>query len=512
MIDGAQSPAMKPPNSAEKPLESAENQPMGEAAGHLQTTAASLKSGGGAGIYLFLAGCFVWAGFYCRRGMGVGRSLILGLALLVIAIGFAAFAILASRRKASSQKNQLAPKIPRWVVLAAAGILTVAIGARSVLSGAFVLVFWVPAVLFFSLPCLFRLLELLSPRRDGPGKRQGWSLQTWKMFFWFAVAIHILVSVTIIRMHPGDFTDVYTFQRDCDQALVHGIDPYTISHENIYKADVTARVYAPGIVWGGRVHAGYSYPPAALFFTLPGYLLGDVRYMQIVAIMLSAFLIARIQPNAMAIGVACILLVDPISFGIEMYSNQEAFVLSALALTVYAAVRRSWWLPLALGVFMASKQYVLVAAPFFFFLQPLGWKQNLKLFGKAAAVAICITAPLALWHLHSFIQDTIVLIARIPPHMDSLSLNVLLPVSPLIACGLMLCAIAFCLYAAQRTPAMFAASFGFVLLVFMFVSKQALLNYFYLIAYAFWLSAAAFAAKAPAMAGKLEQTHESAGQ
>jgi hypothetical protein len=403
----------------------------------------------------------------------------------VIAIAIGVLSILMSRRQVPQ------PKALPWLTLGAALILLAAVVWTNMRCGLlFAWISWIPALLFLLAPGLLFLQDRISSPKNQPGLRTGLGIDAWRKLLWVAAAIHILASLVFLVSYPGNFNDVYTFQRDCNQALLHGVNPYTVSHANLYNAAEAARIYAPGIVWGGRVHAGYSYPPAALLFTIPGYLLGDVRYAQVLAVILSALLLVRIQANWAAIGAACVLLLSPISFWMEMGSWIEPFVLLALTLTVYAAVRRRWWLPLALGVFLVSKQFAVVAIPFVFFLQSLGLKQNLKCIGKTAAVAIFITAPLALWNLRSFIEDTVLLILRIPPRAGSLSLDAFMHIPAPVMYGAVVCAIIFCLLAAARTPAMFAAGFAFVLLIWMFLNKQAFSNYYFLIAHAFWLSAA----------------------
>ncbi len=408
--------------------------------------------------------------------------------------------ILDSRRRSSPEEPQPAPKSRSWFIRLAAGIQLGAVAWTTVRAGPSLWIFWAPAILFGVALGLLRLRDWHPSRKGRLAQAGSWSIKTWKKLFWVAIVLHIVIALLFVNARSGDFIDVFLFQQDGAHALLRGIDPYTITHANIYDANDAARFYPPGVVWGGRLHWGYNYPPASLFFALPGYLLGDVRYSQIAALILSALLMVRIQPNRWTIGAACILLLSPLSFWVEMNSWIEPFVLFALTLTVYAAARRSRWLPLALGVFLVSKQFVVVGIPFVLFLQPLDRKQNLKLLARTAAVAVLITAPLALWDLRSFIQGAVVLLLRAPARADSLSLSVFVHLSPFVVYGLVASAIVFCLLAAARTPAMFAACFATVLLVWMFLNKMAFANYYFLIAHALWLAGAVSSASARASA------------
>jgi hypothetical protein len=454
-----------------------------------QTAAGAEKPREVSQLCLLVAAGFVWTAAYC--GFGKGSSFVLGMVLLVLGIVICAWGIAASRRRNDSSGGEAGRKFRASFIVAAAAIQLGAVGWMNARMPAYLWIFWVPALTLLALAGLLRLLQWLSRHKEKPEEGESKSIAVWKMFFWTAVVLHLATALTFVMAHSGAFIDVYLFQRDGAQALLHGIDPYTITHANVYPPKDAAKDFPEGVLWGGRVHWGYNYLPVSLFFALPGYLLGDVRYSQIAAVILSALLLVKLRSNRMTIAAACFLLLSPITFGVEMNSWIEPSVLLALTLTVYAAVRRSWWMPLAFGFFLASKQYSVIGVPFFFFLQPFGWKYNLKILAKSAALATLVTAPLALWNLRSFIRDTILLFLRRPSRTDSLSLGALAHLPPWMVWGLIAAAVLLCLLSAARTPALFAASFSFVLLIFMFVSTQAFANYYFLIAHSLWLAVAA---------------------
>jgi FtsH-binding integral membrane protein len=145
----------------------------------------------------------------------------------------------------------------------------------------------------------------------------------------------------------------------------------------------------------------------------------------------------------------------------------------------------------ALGLFLVSKQYAPMALPFVVFLLPQGrWKDYLRLSAQAIAVAMAVTAPLALWNLRSFWADLVLFQVNQPYRPDALSFAAMkqLPLTWILAAVAV--AVVFCLSKSPRHPAMFAGCFGFAFLIFVYLNKQAFANYYFLISSSFWLAAA----------------------
>jgi hypothetical protein len=309
--------------------------------------------------------------------------------------------------------------------------------------------------------------------------------------FWALLAVAFLVlAITLLRTLPGDIIDVQLFEADAARALLRGVNPYAITHADIYGP--AYRFYAAHTVIGGRVQVGFPYPPLALYYVIPGYLLGDVRYAPLAAILLSAILILATRPHWQTLGIACLLLVNPLTAWVITRSWTEPLVLCTLCWVLYLATRRSRWLPLALGLFLASKQYTLLALPFVPFLLPQGrWKDYLRLGSQAVAVALALSAPFALWNPRRFWADVVLFPMHVPHRPDALSFAADKPIPIawiLLAVGL---AVLFSLARSPRHPAMFAGCFGFTLLIFFCLNKGAFANYYFLISSTFWLAAAA---------------------
>ena len=199
---------------------------------------------------------------------------------------------------------------------------------------------------------------------------------------------------------------------------------------------------------------------------------------------------ARLRVTRVSIGVVCLFLLNPLTFRVERYSWNDPLVLLPLCATLYAAVKRRWWLPLALGLFFASKQYAVLGIPFVVLLDS-NWKRSLKLLGQALGVSVAVTAPFALWNIRHFFQDKVLFQLHGPFREDSLTFSVLFPVPLSVICIAVAGATAWALIVAKRHPSMFAACYGFVLLIFVCANKQAHPNYYFLIAQSIWLAVAA---------------------
>lgn len=269
---------------------------------------------------------------------------------------------------------------------------------------------------------------------------------------------------------------------------MHGTDPYTITQRDIYGRP---GIYPKEAVVNGRVRLGFPYPPVSLLFVLPGYLFGDLRYSYVAAVALTALLLATTRLSWTTVAVACALLLNPITFLVQARAWTEPFVLLTLTLTVYGALNRSAWLPLAFGMFLASKQYTFLAIPFVpFLVGDLRWRSYGRVLLQSLAVGALVTIPMALWNIRGFWHDIVQFHLAQPFRPDSLSLAVLFPIPISAVLVSLVIATSWALRTARPHPSMFAACYGFTLLIFVCINKQAFCNYYFLIVDTLLLSVA----------------------
>ena len=297
------------------------------------------------------------------------------------------------------------------------------------------------------------------------------------------VAIHFALGVWIIRAVPEPFIDVYVWHVEAFRALGQGLNPYGATIPNIYGHE---GFYGPGVVVGGRVQAGFPYPPLSLLLAGVGHVLGgDYRFANLAAMGLAALLIGTRRPGGLVI--AALFLFTPRTLLVLEQGWTEPYVVLLLAATVWCALRAPALVPVALGLFFAVKQYTVLAAPLVVLLYPgpAPWRDAARALAKAALVAMLATLPFVVIDPSAFFRDVIELQVRQPFRADSLSY----PAAWLRATGRMPpawpafvlapLALAVGLWRAPRTPAGFALAVALTFLVFFAFNKQAFVNYYF---------------------------------
>lgn len=328
-----------------------------------------------------------------------------------------------------------------------------------------------------------------------------------KHLWWILAGLLVLhggIAYHLLRSHDGDQVpigqfsdsdprriDCYTFELDAAKKLLHGVNPYGTTQADIYDADETRRFYGPGWVVNGRVQLGFQYPPVTFVSAVPGYLMGDVRYGFLAAVLIAAIFAFATVPNVAGLSLAAFLLLDPITFMVEDRCWTEPVAWMFLCATLYAAVKRPRWLPLALGLFLASKQFDLLALPLIgMFLRPFAWRAYWRLLGGSVAVAVATLLPFAFPHPRALWHDLVLFHIAQPFRPEALSLGVVWPLYMKIGPLLMLAFLAWIARRGAGRPALFAAAFGVALLLFVSAGKQAWMNYYFLIGQSMLLAAA----------------------
>lgn len=294
---------------------------------------------------------------------------------------------------------------------------------------------------------------------------------------------YLALGAWVLKAAPDPGVDVCVFQRDASAALLRGDNPYAITFPDPYQE--SSAFYGPGVSVNGRLRFGYPYPPLSLLLVLPAHLLGDFRYAQLVAMALAGLLLALCHKSTAAFVAAALLLFTPRGFFVLEAGWTEPFAVLFLAACVFAALRAPRLFPVALGLLLASKQYLvlgLLVVP----VLPPRWRSGRVLLA-AAGVAVGVTLPLALWDLWAFMHSAVLLQFRQPFRDDALSylvpLKQLLGHAPPAWLGFIAAAggatLALC--KAPRTVAGFAAALALVLLAFFAFNKQAFCNYFHLV-------------------------------
>jgi hypothetical protein len=292
------------------------------------------------------------------------------------------------------------------------------------------------------------------------------------------------IGAWTIRESSAPHIDVIPVHLDAFRAVSRGRSPYGITFADIYGANEA--FYTAEMRSGGRVLFGFPYPPLSLFLAWPGHaLLGDLRYSEVLALVVAAALIIWIG-GQVGVGCAAVLLLAPrLVFHLEQ-GWTEPFPILLMAATVATALRRPSlsWLPL--GLLMASKQHMVLALLF----APMLYRPPLAFALKAVAVAAVVTLPLALLDVDAFVRSAVLLQLREPFRLDSLSFTRALVAQgwPLDKEGALLVSlsagalgIGLAWWRAPRTPAGFAASLGVTCFLLTAFGKKAFLNYYFMV-------------------------------
>ena len=308
------------------------------------------------------------------------------------------------------------------------------------------------------------------------------------------LATHFLLGVWMIRSAPTPHIDVFIFQQVGPRALLDGQNPYTIEFPDIYHGTAQEQdrvVYGQGLSQQGKLKFGFPYPPLSLYLATLGYAAaGDHRYAQLAAMTLSGLMIAFSRPGRLAALAAALLLFTPRGFFILGRAWTEPLVVLTLAATVFCACRglkRS--LPVALGLLLGIKQYLIFSIPAAVLItpRPLTARRAILFLLQAVAVAALVSAPLVLWDFHAFYHSAAYVQKVAPFREDALSYLVWIYHQHGVQPGLwlafvaMLAGMALGLCRSPRDPSGFAATLAMTYLPFIAFNKQAFANYYYFV-------------------------------
>jgi hypothetical protein len=314
------------------------------------------------------------------------------------------------------------------------------------------------------------------------------------------LGIHAALGVWTIRLQaaPSPPIDVFLFQRDAVAALLAGVNPYSITFPNPYGS---AAYYGPGMVVDGRLTFGFVYPPLSLFLsTLGQWIGGDVRYAQLGAMTLAAVFMATTRRGPLGGLAAGLYLFTPRNLFVLEQSWTEPFVVLFLAATVWCAARTPRVAPYTLGLYLAVKQYAVLALPLALLLTrpPMRLRGFWGLALRAVAVAAVVTLPLALLDLTGFLRAVVLLQFVQPFRPEALSYLGLWagptgqpPFGPGVAFAVAAAVGALALWRVGRTPSGFALAVSALFLAFFVLNKQAFANYYFFVIGALCVAVAA---------------------
>ena len=288
-------------------------------------------------------------------------------------------------------------------------------------------------------------------------------------------------KTTELKFHVSN--DVQVFAHEGARLLVEGKNPYSVKMPNVMGANLP--FYAAGATdKDGNLPFGYPYLPLTLLWSLPGYLLGDFRWMHALALSGAAFFLAYARPSVTSQLAASLFLLFPPTRFVLVMSWIEPVALFFLGATVFCAFRAPRWLFLALGCLLASKQYMVFLLPLLPLLVPEKEKWR-PLMWQSVAVACALTLPLAFWDVAGFWRSVVAIQFHQPFREDSLSYLVVflratgIQLSPLLGFAALFAGLVWGLKRSPRHVAGWCSAGALAYLGFFALNKQAFANYYF---------------------------------
>jgi hypothetical protein len=306
----------------------------------------------------------------------------------------------------------------------------------------------------------------------------------------YMIFLTLHASLLAVRLATREvIIDVEVFLREGAVALLSGANPYAITFTNPYTTSASEVFYGPGVIVDGRFDFGFPYLPVPLLAAVPGHLLGDVRFTGLVGLLVVTLVVRAVSADDTGRLLSLSIFTSFTAMTLVVGAWVEPVMMAALALTILFLVRgRPIPAAVALGLFLATKQYLVVIVPLLWMFSKLaGWRALIVSLTSAAV----LTVPFVWVSPSEFWRSTVELHLMQPFRSDSISLLVAAVealgwpppaahgILPLIAGLGVACLVA---WRAPKTPAAFALGVGVTLLATVLFSKQAYLNYYSLIA------------------------------
>lgn len=309
--------------------------------------------------------------------------------------------------------------------------------------------------------------------------RRGWWVR-WGLLLVAGVAMR----VGAVSGSPDPVIDVNAWLQNAPRFLLEGRNPYASDYPSPYGTERARRM---GINDAPNPRPPV-YPPTAILTGLPAVLLGlDVRWVNVLAEIAAAVLLLaaglrRGGPQVALLASGLYLCLPRAAFMMEQ-AWFEPQLAALLGLVLWAAPGRPWLAGVALGGFVAAKQYAVALLPSL--VRSLG--RSPRILWVAAAVAVATSAPFALWGPGDFWQQVVAGHLGRPVVYHALTIAALLHnVAGLTVPAVVLWTLAAALLGllAWKTPAHEERGGGLglaaALLVFCLCHTQGFPNYYYL--------------------------------
>lgn len=377
--------------------------------------------------------------------------------------------------------DKLRLSLPRWQQLAWAGAL-LAVASNLVR---------IPSLLDTShgfsstnlvMAAAFGVL-LLAVLAAAPPLRSHFGARTATGVLVVAAAASTVGLAALILGTPDPKVDVFYFLNEGARGFIHGLNPYQMQFTPLPRDSV-------GYQDPAYFFDVYSYLPGMLLLSLPTVPFGDVRWLMVLSVPLSAFFLRRILTlravnGSVTDALVLAFLAYPGLLWVVREAWTEPLIVCAFLGALWALLDGRWWWGVVFTtVFLSIKQYTpLLLLP----LWGLGLSIRAMLASAAVVAALCL--PFFLWSPRDFWWDAFYYQVQAPARIDAFSLNGLLlaewgaSLPGWLTLGAPLLGAGYAVWRGLRgadLPTMLRLAAGAYFLLFLF-NKFAFANYYFML-------------------------------
>jgi hypothetical protein len=269
--------------------------------------------------------------------------------------------------------------------------------------------------------------------------------------------------------------DVFHFQQDASQALLHGQNPYS-------PLVLSWRAVAPAIPTLQNIHLPYG--PVLAVLEAPFRLVGDIRLLHILAALIISIAVLALARRAGTLErSACVVMAFPLTIGMILFSWVDVITMAGLAVWLVTFRSHPKVAIIALALALGAKPTTLIALVPIFFWSIRARRQVLF----AGVIAALIVLPFAMvTGFAQFYYNVLGVQLSDPSRLDSLTVNsflnsVHLSILPASVSALVIAATTVLVL--RRRPASYGellTGTAILATVSFLVAKWAYFNYYYI--------------------------------
>ena len=324
-----------------------------------------------------------------------------------------------------------------------------------------------------------------------------------RLFFPLWIVSFVFSGMSVLQATPNPFIDVVQVTRESCLAFAQGHNPYSITYKDIYNGHPELdRAFIPAdMLINGRVNAGYPYLPVSFYFSfVADRLAHDYRVANLACMVGASALLAYLRRSREAILAAVLYLLVPSIYLVLEMGWSDPIVVFCLAVVVFCSLRYPRLLPYAVGLLLASKQYMIIIAPATLLLIPQPWNRRsvVPYAARVIATVAIVSLPLILWDMPAFWRSAVAVQFKAAFRPDALNFAAWwvarghTPPPGWMSYASAMLALAICLWRAPRNASGFCLSMAIIFLAMFSLARQAFCNYYFMIMGALCCSLAAW--------------------